>query len=120
MGLSNKGPNSTRLLGTENVKARKSNIVVVYKQNDAISCALLFSLFESLLSLAEETYTAHYRSHRCEVFHMKISGNTKCLEISTHRKKSLANYLVTIQLHDYPSCANSKNLVLVKHFVGGK
>ena len=32
----------------------------------------------------------------------------------------LAKYLVTIQLRDYHSCANSKNLVLVKHFVGGK
>ena len=57
--------------------------------------------------------------HTTEVLHMKISGNAKCLEISTHRKKSLANYLVTIQVCDHPSCANSKNLVLVKHFVGG-
>ena len=24
-----------------------------------------------------------------------------------------------IQLHDYPSCANSKDAVLAKHFVGG-
>ena len=25
-----------------------------------------------------------------------------------------------LQLGDYPSCANSKNVVLVKHFVGGQ
>ena len=31
----------------------------------------------------------------------------------------LAKYLV-LQLHDYHSCASSKNLVLVKNFVGGK
>ena len=31
----------------------------------------------------------------------------------------LANYLATIQLHNCPSYANSKNVVLVKYFVGG-
>ena len=30
----------------------------------------------------------------------------------------LANCLL-LQLCDYPSCANSKNVVVVKHFVGG-
>ena len=56
---------------------------------------------------------------------MHIISATVYTSIVHTMKGLLATFLNThsiwlLQLHNYPSCANSKNLVLVKHFGGGK